>query len=66
MTFNCLERVTEDKSYQENAAIFYFNISGNQSGYVNYKQLKKKVNVFARKLQKLGIKKGDKVIIYMP
>lgn len=37
-----------------------------KSGFFTYKQLLRKVNKFAACLELLGIRKGDKVILYLP
>lgn len=66
MAFNCLERTCAAKNVLESPAFIYPNISGSQSNFVTYKQLKKKVLTFTKKLQKLGLKQGDRVLIYMP
>ena len=50
MAFNCLERACAVKNLAESPALIYQNISQAQTGYVSYKQLKKKVATFTKKL----------------
>lgn len=61
---NCVDRhasVTPDKT-----AIIWVNDQGTITTHISYAQLLKQVNAFAWNLQNLGVKKGDRVIIYMP
>jgi acetyl-CoA synthetase len=61
---NCLDRyASSDK--KNNIAIIWENENGN-SRKLTYEELYKEVNKFANALKKLGIKKRDRVGIYMP
>ena len=61
---NCLDRhiVTDKKN---KAAIIYQDEIGNKQT-LTYNQLYKYVNKFAAALRDLGIKKGDRITIYLP
>ena len=50
----------------EQAAIIWEGDDPNQSKTVTYHQLHEHVCRFANVLKKLGVKKGDRVTIYMP
>jgi len=55
-----------DEGKGDNLALIYDSpITGNKNKFT-YKQLREKVSKFAGALQNRGIKKGDRVIIYMP
>jgi acetyl-CoA synthetase len=61
---NCLDKYAfSDK--KNNIAIIYENENGDIRR-LTYEDLYKKVNKFANSLKELGIKKGDRVGIYMP
>ncbi|MGA8844288.1 MAG: AMP-binding protein, partial [Nitrososphaeraceae archaeon] len=61
---NCLDRhiITDKKN---KAAIIYQDEIGNKQTFT-YNQLYKYVNKFASVLKDLGIKKGDRITIYLP
>lgn len=61
---NCVDRhanVTPDKT-----AIIWVDDQGETPTHISYAQLFKEVNAMAFSLKELGVKKGDRVIIYMP
>ena len=61
---NCIDKhVNSDK--KNNIAIIWENESG-ESKKITYEQLFIEINKFANSLKELGIKKGDRVGIYMP
>jgi acetyl-CoA synthetase len=63
-SYNCLDRhlgtPTEDKK-----AIIFESDDGKVTN-VTYKELHAKVSQFASALKEMGVKKGDRVVIYMP
>ena len=64
LCYNCLDRHLEDKGSQ---VAFYWE--GNEpadEGKITYKELHAEVCKFANVLKKKGVKKGDRVAIYMP
>ncbi len=64
IVYNCLDRhANSDK--KNNIAIIWENENGDIRK-INYEELYKEVNKFANALKKLGVKKGDRVGIYMP
>ncbi len=64
VSYNCLDRHL--KTWRKNkAAIIWEGDDGSYKTYT-YKQLYYEVNKFANVLKKLGIKKGDRVAIYLP
>ena len=66
LAYNCLETKIQDSELIDSPAIFYGNLTTEKSGYLTYKQLRKKVFQKVKGLKKLNISKGDKVLIYMP
>jgi acetyl-CoA synthetase len=63
-TYNCLDRhLTNEKKNQ--AAIIWEGEDG-KSVTITYSQLFYRVNKLANALKKLGIKKGDRITIYLP
>ncbi|MFA6353593.1 MAG: acetate--CoA ligase [Candidatus Paceibacterota bacterium] len=63
-TYNCLDRhVTAGLG--EKTALIYLN-ENNERITINYRDLLKQVNKFSNGLKSLGVKKGDRVLIYMP
>ncbi len=64
ITFNCLDRhITAGKG--DKAALTYLNEKYERIT-ITYKELLLQVNKFANGLKSLGVKKGDKVVLYMP
>lgn len=65
VTENCIDRHLLDKS-DKTAIIFEPNNPEEEAQYISYKELYHKVNKFANVLKSKGIKKGDRVCIYLP
>ena len=65
ITENCLDRHLE-KLGNKTAIIWEPNNPDEESRHITYRQLFVKVSRFANVLKNNGIKKGDKVCIYMP
>jgi acetyl-CoA synthetase len=65
ITENCLDRHLE-KSGNKTAIIWEPNNPDEESRYITYRQLYVKVSHFANVLRNKGIKKGDRVCLYMP
>lgn len=65
ITENCLDRHLE-KQGNKTAIIWEPNDPDEESRYISYRQLYVKVSRFANVLKNNGIKKGDRVCIYMP
>jgi acetyl-CoA synthetase len=61
---NCLDRHLEKRGDQ--IAIIWEGDDPNDSVSITYKQLHEEVCRFANVLKQLGVKKGDRVTIYMP
>jgi len=61
---NCLDRHIQFKA-NKTALIWEPNSPDAQSRSFTYLELKREVEVFANTLKKLGVKKGDRVVIYM-
>ncbi len=61
---NCLDRHMASKANQT-ALIWEPNSPDAPSRSFTYRELKREVEVFANTLKKLGVKKGDRVVIYM-
>jgi acetyl-CoA synthetase len=64
VSYNCLDRNLENGNAAKTAIIF--EADGGQTTKVTYKELHERVCQFANGLKSLGIKKGDRVVIYMP
>jgi acetyl-CoA synthetase len=60
---NCIDRHLEDK--KDKTAIIWVGDDPKDSQKISYKQLHQKVSKAANGLKKLGIKKGDRVTIYL-
>jgi propionyl-CoA synthetase len=63
--FNAVDRHVED-GRGDQAAIIYDSPVGKITGRITYRELKERTARFAGVLADLGVKKGDRVIIYMP
>ncbi|TKB96716.1 acetate--CoA ligase [Pedobacter cryophilus] len=65
ITENCLDRHLADKADQP-AIIWESNDPTEHHRVLTYKQLHQKVSLFANVLKNNGVRKGDRVCIYMP
>ncbi len=63
VSYNCIDRHLETKG--DKTAIIFEGEPGD-TRHITYKELHKDVSQFANALKQQGIKKGDRVIIYMP
>ena len=63
--YNALDLHIDQGRGDKTALIYDSPITGNKSKFT-FKELKEKVSKFAGALDKQGVKKGDRVIIYMP
>ena len=64
-SYNCIDRHLAKRGDQT-AFIFEPDDPKDEVQYITYKQLHEKVCVFANVLKKHGVKKGDRVTIYLP
>jgi len=64
VSYNCLDRHLEQRGDQ--VAIIWEGDSPNEDRKVTYRELHRDVCKFANVLKGLGIKKGDRICIYMP
>ncbi len=64
VSYNCLDRHLETK--KNKAAIIFEGNDPNDWKVYTYYDMYREVNKFANVLKKLGIKKGDRVSIYLP
>ena len=63
--YNCVDRWLEEKGNK--VAIFWEpEPIEERERVLTYRDLYREVNLFANALKKLGVKKGDRVVIYMP
>ncbi|MFO0586470.1 MAG: acetate--CoA ligase [Polyangiaceae bacterium] len=62
-TVNCIDRHVHER--RNKAAILWVGEDGEEQAYT-YGRLYREVNRFANALKRLGVKKGDRVIVYMP
>ncbi|MDA8531322.1 acetate--CoA ligase [Flavobacteriaceae bacterium] len=65
ITENCIDRHLKTNA-NKTAIIFEPNDSNSSSQHISYKELHERVNKFANVLKSRGIKKGDRVCIYLP
>ncbi len=63
VSYNCLDRHLDTKG--DKTAIIFESDDGKVTRYT-YKELTDEVSRFANALKKLGVKEGDRVVIYMP
>ena len=63
-SYNCLDR--HMGTANENKTAIIFEADGGEVTKVTYKELLAKVSQFANALKSKGVKKGDRVVIYMP
>jgi len=63
-SYNCLDR--HMGTPRENKTAIIFEADGGEVTKVTYKELLAKVSQFANVLKAKGVKKGDRVVIYMP
>ena len=61
----CIDHHIDEGKGEKTALIYDSPITGNKAK-VTFNELKEKVSKFAGALDNQGIKKGDRVIIYMP
>jgi acetyl-CoA synthetase len=64
ISFNCLDRHV--KSWRKNKVAFYWEGEDGAKKTFTYFDLFKAVNKFAWVLKELGVKKGDRITIYLP
>jgi len=62
--YNAIDRHLASKG--DRAAIIWESTEMNQRRVLSYKEFHREVNRFAFLLKKMGVKKGDRIIIYMP
>jgi len=63
VSYQCIDRHLKDK--KNKAAIIWEGDNG-EKRIITYLELYREVNRFANLLKSLGVKKGDRVVIYMP
>jgi len=64
VTVNCIDRHLATKA--DKTALIWEGDDPSQSEHISYQQLHDEVAKFANGLKKLGVKKGDRIAIYMP
>ncbi len=64
VTYNCIDRHLPERANQ--TAIIWESDDPDKSENITYQQLSDAVNRFANILKQRGVKKGDRVCIYMP
>ena len=63
-SYNCLDRhITTNK---KNKAAYVFEGENGETKSITYYQLYREVNKLAKVLQNMGVKKGDRIAIYLP
>lgn len=63
VSYNCLDRQLE--TYADKTAIIFEGEPGDVE-HISYRELHRRVCIFANALKSQGVNKGDRVIIYMP
>lgn len=67
VSYNCLDRHLEGKnSWRKNKAAIIWEGEPGDTRVITYKQLHREVCKFSNVLKGLGVKKGDRVALYMP
>ena len=64
VTYNCIDRHLENRA--EHTAIIWEGDDPNDSQKISFRELHEHVSKFANVLKARGVKKGDRVCIYMP
>ncbi|MER2529223.1 MAG: propionate--CoA ligase [Candidatus Competibacter denitrificans] len=64
LCYNAVDRHLQDRPDQP--ALVYISTEVNETKVYTYRELYREVNRCAAVLQELGVKKGDRVIVYMP
>ena len=64
VSYNCIDRHLKTKS--DNTAIIWEGDNPNESKNITYKELHTDVCLMANVLKKRGVKKGDRITIYIP
>jgi acetyl-CoA synthetase len=64
LSYNCLDRHLP--ALKNKVAYYWEGDSPSDSRVVTYQELYDEVNKFAAALKKLGVKKGDRVVVYLP
>ncbi|MDQ7074999.1 MAG: acetate--CoA ligase [Gammaproteobacteria bacterium] len=64
VSYNCLDRHLETRAQQ--TALIWESDDPNKDRHISYQELHDEVNTFANVLKNRGVKKGDRVAIYMP
>ncbi|MBI4257799.1 MAG: acetate--CoA ligase [Thaumarchaeota archaeon] len=64
ISYNALDRHV--KTWRRNTVAFYWETENGEKRTVTYNDLYNEVNRFASALSKAGIKKGDRITMYMP
>lgn len=64
ISYNALDRHVE--SWRKNKVAFYWEGENGEKRTLTYYDLYREVNKFASVLRRLGVRKGDRVTIYMP
>lgn len=64
VTVNCIDRHLSDRG--DKTAIIWEGDDPEDSAHISYNRLSEKVNKLANVLKSRGVKKGDRVCIYMP
>ena len=64
IAYNCLDRHLEKRAQQ--TAIIWESDDPSESRHISYAELHDEVSRFSNALKGLGVKKGDRVCIYMP
>ena len=63
-SYNCIDRHLKDKA--DHTAIIWEGDEPDQQRYISFQELHDEVCLFANALKERGVKKGDRVCIYMP
>ena len=65
MSYNCIDRHVEAGNGND-VAVIYESAFTKRSRIITYADLQDQVARFAKVIANLGVKKGDRVVIYMP
>ena len=64
LSYNCVDRHL--RNHRRNKAAYIWVGENGEERIITYQGLSRRVNAFSRTLQDFGLKKGDRITIYMP
>ncbi len=66
VSYNCLDRHLAENNWRKNKAALIWEGESGENKIYTYQELHRQVCLFANLLKKYGVKKGERVVFYMP